>query len=95
LGETLLESQLSAQPLDSALVVKQPLEQSFSTWVNGACVIMVLRELKHYVNPLHIYCRLRDMGIAKGWAMSLCRTYERSIFRPLLLKEALIRQSFK
>ena len=56
---------------------------------------MVLRELKHYVNPLHIYCRLRDMGIAKGWAMSLCRTYERSIFRPLFVKEVLIGQSLK
>ena len=55
-------------------------------------MIMMVRELKHYVNPLHIYCRLRDMGIAKGWAMSLCRNYERSIFRPLLVKELLIRQ---
>ena len=55
-------------------------------------MIMVVRELKHYVNPLHIYCRLRDMGIAERWAKSLCRTYERSIFRPLLVKELLIRQ---
>jgi len=56
---------------------------------------MVVRELKHYVNPLHIYCRLRDMGIAKGCAMSLCRTYERSIFRPLIVKEILTGQSLK
>ena len=55
-------------------------------------MIMVGMALKHYFNPLHIYCRLRDMGIAKGWAMSLCQIYGRSIFRPLLVKETLIRQ---
>ena len=55
-------------------------------------MIMVGRALKHYFNPLHIYCRLRDMGIAKGRAISVCRIYERSIFRPLLVKETLIRQ---
>ena len=55
-------------------------------------MIMVERALKHYFNPLHIYCRLRDMGIAKQSAMSLCRIYERSIFRPLLAKETVIQQ---
>jgi len=55
-------------------------------------MIMVGMALKHYLNPLHIYCRLRDMGIARGWAISVCRIYERSIFRPLLVKETLIRQ---
>jgi hypothetical protein len=54
-------------------------------------MIMVGRALKHYFNPLHIYCRLRDMGIAKGRVISVCRIYERSIFRPLLVKETLNR----
>lgn len=40
--------------------------------------------LQHYLNPLHIYCRLRDMGIAKQMALFICRLYERFIFRPLL-----------
>ncbi|MBW1680187.1 MAG: hypothetical protein JRH05_11045 [Deltaproteobacteria bacterium] len=37
--------------------------------------------LKHYMNPLHIYCRLRDLGLGKGSAAFLCRFYERAVFR--------------
>ena len=40
--------------------------------------------IKHYMNPLHIYCRMRDMGIAKGTAMFLCRIYECCIFKGFL-----------
>jgi len=36
--------------------------------------------LKHYLNPLHVYCRLRDLGLAKGVAIFLCRFYERTLF---------------
>jgi len=36
--------------------------------------------LKHYLNPLHLYCRLRDVGIQKNIAIWLCRFYERNIF---------------
>jgi len=36
------------------------------------------------MNPLHIYCRLRDIGIAKGTAMFLCRIYECCIFKHFL-----------
>jgi hypothetical protein len=39
--------------------------------------------IKHYMNPLHIYCRLRDIGISKQTAMALCRVYERTLFRCL------------
>jgi hypothetical protein len=38
--------------------------------------------LKHYLNPLHVYCRLRDIGLGKGMASLLCRVYEKMIFRP-------------
>jgi hypothetical protein len=37
--------------------------------------------IKHYINPLHIYCRLRDIGLPKGAAAFLCRLYERVIFK--------------
>ena len=47
--------------------------------------------IKHYMNPLHIYCRLRDIGIAKGTASVLCRIYERSLFRRFFVKENTIR----
>ena len=49
-------------------------------------VFTMSTKLQHYLNPLHIYCRLRDMGIAKGIALGLCRVYERIIFKPLLVK---------
>ena len=43
--------------------------------------------IKHYMNPLHIYCRLRGLGLAKAPAASLCRIYERIIFRHLIIKK--------
>jgi hypothetical protein len=36
--------------------------------------------IKHYMNPLHVYCRLRDVGLPKGMASFLCRIYERAVF---------------
>ena len=39
------------------------------------------RDLQHYSNPLHVYCRLRDLGIPKAVAISLCRFYEFALFR--------------
>ena len=38
-------------------------------------------EMKHFMNPLHIYCRLRELGMSRGPALFLCRIYERSIFK--------------
>lgn len=37
--------------------------------------------IKHYMNPLHIYCRLRDIGISRNAAIFVCRIYERAIFK--------------
>lgn len=47
--------------------------------------------IKHYLNPLHVYCRLRDLGLSKGTAVTLCRIYEYVFFRPFLIKETIIR----
>jgi hypothetical protein len=41
--------------------------------------------IKHYINPLHVYCRLRDIGLEKHKAIGLCRLYEKSIFRRVCL----------
>jgi hypothetical protein len=38
---------------------------------------------KHYMNPLHIYCRLRDLRFGKHQAMWLARFYERFLFKRL------------
>jgi hypothetical protein len=40
--------------------------------------------LKHHMNPLHIYCRLRDLGLPKGMAGFVCRFYERALFKYFL-----------
>jgi hypothetical protein len=37
--------------------------------------------LKHHLNPFHVYCRLRDLGLGKRLASFLCRIYERAIFK--------------
>jgi len=41
--------------------------------------------IKHYMNPLHIYCRPRDFDLAKRPARFLCRMYEHAIFRKYFL----------
>jgi len=41
--------------------------------------------IKHYLNPLHICCRLRDLGIGKCLASFLCQFYERIIFNKYFL----------
>ena len=40
--------------------------------------------LQHYLNPLHIFCRLREIGREKTSAIFLCQFYERAIFNPFL-----------
>ena len=42
--------------------------------------------VKHILNPLHVYCRLRDIGLPKAPACFLCKVYERIIFRKYILK---------
>lgn len=41
--------------------------------------------IAHYMNPLHIYCRLRDLGLGKRPARFLCCFYERAIFKRYLI----------
>jgi len=42
---------------------------------------------KHYMNPLHVYCRLRDLGVPKGAATFVCRFYEFRVFNKYILKK--------
>ena len=37
--------------------------------------------LQHYLNPLHVYCRMRDIGIGRSHAILFCRYYERVMFK--------------
>jgi hypothetical protein len=39
--------------------------------------------LQHMLNPLHVYCRLKDIGMPSPVAHMVSRTYERVFFRLL------------
>jgi len=41
----------------------------------------IRRDFRHYFNPLHVYCRLRDFGLGTARAKRLCRVYERFLYR--------------
>lgn len=36
---------------------------------------------QHRLNPLHVFCRLRELGLSLGTARSVSRLYERSLYR--------------
>ena len=36
---------------------------------------------QHVFNPLHMFCRLRRVGVTPAAARNLCRIYERGIYR--------------
>ncbi|WP_170300329.1 hypothetical protein [Solidesulfovibrio aerotolerans] len=40
--------------------------------------------LQHRLNPVHMYCRLMDFGLARKNARRLCSVYERFIYRGFL-----------
>jgi hypothetical protein len=42
--------------------------------------------IQHYLNPLHIYCRLRNIGFAKAQAGVICSIYERMIFNSFIVR---------
>ena len=37
--------------------------------------------IQHRFNPLHVYCRLVDRGLNKGFSLSICKYYEILIYR--------------
>ncbi len=46
------------------------------------CIMRHLRILfQHYCNPLHVYCRLRDLGMGSSTALRMCSLYQRVLFR--------------
>lgn len=44
----------------------------------------VRRYFQHVFNPLHIYCRLRDVGVHPPSAMKVTMAYSRFIHRYLV-----------
>jgi len=41
----------------------------------------MVKVLAHYLNPLFLFCRLRDIGVSKEKAMAIGRQYELIFFR--------------
>ncbi|WP_170283766.1 hypothetical protein [Pseudodesulfovibrio senegalensis] len=37
--------------------------------------------IQHHFNPLHVYCRLRELGLSYDAARTLCGCYERFVYR--------------
>lgn len=51
----------------------------------GGGTMDTLRErLHHLLNPLHLYCRLREAGLCDAVARRMSRAYERALYRRLL-----------
>ncbi|MDD3312378.1 hypothetical protein [Pseudodesulfovibrio sp.] len=40
--------------------------------------------LQHHLNPLHVYCRLRTLGMAPRAARAVSFCYERVVYRFVL-----------
>jgi hypothetical protein len=40
--------------------------------------------LQHVLNPLHVFCRLKEAGFSDQAARRMCKAYERRIYRPLM-----------
>jgi len=41
-------------------------------------------QLQHRLNPLHVYCRLRGIGMAHRTARVVSSCYERTVYRLVL-----------
>lgn len=53
------------------------------TWRRQQLIGELERKIEHHLNPLHVYCRLRDIKIPKSYAMRLCMLYEKNLYGPL------------
>ena len=40
--------------------------------------------LQHRLNPVHMYCRLMEFGMARDNARRVCSVYERFIYKGIL-----------
>jgi len=52
-----------------------------------------MRILQHYFNSLHLFCRLRSLGLSKSRALRLCRVWEK-VIHPYIYRRAIRRRAF-
>lgn len=41
-------------------------------------------KIRHFFNPLHIYCRLTYLGMPRKVARGISRTYEACLYKPTI-----------
>jgi hypothetical protein len=51
-------------------------------WVVRAKPDSLRNVLQHRLNPVHYYCRLKDMGVPRAHAQHASGVFERKIYRP-------------
>ncbi len=51
-----------------------------------------MKVLQHYFNSLHLFCRLRALGVSKRSAIRFCRAWERLV-HPYLYRRELSKKS--
>lgn len=52
-----------------------------NTIMDKTCNITIMDRIRHLLNPLHIYCRLKYVGVSEKAALGICRNYEAYIYR--------------
>jgi hypothetical protein len=50
-------------------------------------MLSMMAKVRHYMNPLHVYCRLRGLGVSRGTASYMSRRYERYLFKRIFLRK--------
>ncbi|BAH74889.1 hypothetical protein DMR_13980 [Solidesulfovibrio magneticus RS-1] len=72
-------------PLERILLLTRCVPRGSRTAPKRGNAMNIIRNyLQHRLNPMHMYCRLMDFGLARRNARRLCSVYERFIYRGLL-----------
>jgi 5'(3')-deoxyribonucleotidase len=43
--------------------------------------VTFMDKIRHLLNPLHIYCRLKYIGVSQKVALEICNNYEIFVYR--------------
>ncbi|HEU6438353.1 MAG TPA: hypothetical protein VE028_12955 [Nitratidesulfovibrio sp.] len=66
-------------------ICRSPANSTMGHMVQGGEQEIWMRHVKHFLqhrfNPLHVYCRLRDVGLSPRTAGRVSGLYERYVYR--------------
>jgi hypothetical protein len=46
--------------------------------------VTLLDKIRHHLNPMHVYCRLTELGISSKHAKGLCKIYDAIFYKSIL-----------